>query len=120
MKTRQFKVSRILDVFDAETGEAYASPSSFFEHFAVDQVHRSRPGWGLGVQHKADFTALLNSVVFIARCDDEYHPLERSTLEDLVMKFWLRFEIFHEPDCEAILSHADRLDRKSTRLNSSH
>src|SRR3546814_5486288 len=48
MKTRQFKVSRILDVFDAETGEAYASPSSFFEHFAVDQVHRSRPGWGLG------------------------------------------------------------------------
>lgn len=106
---RQFRLSRIEEVFDAQTGELLDRPGDFFDQFKVDRSQRSGPGWGLSVQLRADLTALLNVLVFMARCDRQYHPLERASLEDVIARFWLRFEAAGEPDCDAILSYSDRL-----------
>lgn len=109
MARRQFKISRILEIFDARSGESLGDPEAVFYDFQIDRLQKSKPGWGLGVQARADFVALLNVLVFIARCDREYHPLERATFEDAVCRFWLRWEAAGEPDCSAILDHCDRL-----------
>lgn len=85
------------------------NPAELFEAFATDRVQASKPGWGLGVRQRADLSALLNVLVFTARCDREYHPLERATFEDAVCRFWLRTEAAGEPDCEAIKAYCDRL-----------
>lgn len=106
---RQFKIDRIIEVFDPESGDAYASVSNFFDQFSFDQIHKSKPGWGLNVTQKADFSALLNANVFMAKCDKEFHRLERSSLENVITKYWLRFEVRHEPDFESIMKHADKL-----------
>ncbi|HEX7743304.1 MAG TPA: WYL domain-containing protein, partial [Sphingobium sp.] len=106
---RQFRVDRIVDIADAETGELLGSPIAFFAQFEVDRSQRSQPGWGLNVRQRADFVAILNALIFMARCDREYHPFERQALEDCISRYWLRFEAPGEPDVEAILLHADRL-----------
>lgn len=109
LAVRQFRVDRIVEVADAETGEVSDAPPIFFAQFQVDRSQRSKPGWGLNVRQRADFVALLNSLVFMARCDREYHPLEREALEAVVERYWLRFDAPGEPDIPAILTHADRL-----------
>ncbi|WP_417590857.1 hypothetical protein [Parasphingorhabdus sp.] len=106
---RQFKIERVLEVYDPESGEAFESSTAFFSQFSVDQTHQSKPGWGLSVSQKADFSALLNANVFIARCDNDYHHLEREALENVITKYWLRFEINNDPDCESIVHYADKL-----------
>lgn len=109
LAVRQFRIDRIVEVADAGTGEVPDTPMAFFAQFQVDRSQRSKPGWGLNVRQRADFVALLNALVFMARCDREYHPLEREALEAVVERYWLRFEAPGEPDVEAILAHADRL-----------
>nr|WP_087574509.1 WYL domain-containing protein [Sphingomonas sp. CDS-1] len=106
---RQFRVDRITDIADAATGELLGSPLAFFAQFEIDRSQRSKPGWGLNVRQRADFVAVLNALMFMARCDREYHPLERQALEDCITRYWLRFEAPGDPDMEAILNHADRL-----------
>ena len=77
--------------------------------FNVDHKQVSKPGWGLSVSQRADLIAVLNALVFIALCDQDYHDLERATLEDVIARYWLRFEAPGDPDCDAIVRHADRL-----------
>lgn len=108
-RVRQFRLSRITGVFDPATGEDLGDPAALFESFVSDRVQQSKPGWGLGVRQRADLSALLNVLVFVARCDRDYHPLEREKFEDAVCRFWIRSEATGEPDCEAIQSHCDRL-----------
>jgi hypothetical protein len=106
---RQFRIDRIVEVFDHRTGESLNPVEDFFSSFTPDNVQKSPVGFGLSVRKRADFLALLNALVFIARCDQEYHPLERSALEGLISRFWLRLEIPSAPDEDAILKLADRL-----------
>lgn len=109
LAVRQFKLSRIIEVYDARTGEAFPSAASLFEHFQTDRSQRSKPGWGLSVGDRANLTALLNTLVFIAKCDREFHDLERATLDNVISRYWLRFEIHHDPDCDAIVEYAEAL-----------
>lgn len=106
---RQFRVSRISDVSDPSTGETHRSPEEFFAQFSLNATHASHPGWGLSVGRKADLVALLNALIFLARCDKKYHPLERASLEDVVLSYWLRSEATGEPDIDSILVYADKL-----------
>jgi tellurite resistance protein len=106
---RQFRIDRIREVFDHKTGEGLGDAATFFGRFKPDSIESSPLGFGLSVKRRADLMALLNAVVFVARCDKEYHPLERSVLENLVARFWLRLEISSELDDSAVLRLADRL-----------
>ncbi len=101
-QTRQFKISRIIEIGNPRTGEMFVSVAVFFELFSPDQSHVSKPGWGLSENKKADLIALLNVLVFIANCDKDFHDLERSLFEDCIGKFWLRFEGPGDPDIESI------------------
>lgn len=106
---RTFRIDRILDVFDPRTGESLSPVQTFFAQFSPDQVSSSGLSWGLSVSRRADLIALLNALVFMARCDREYHPLERSTIEQALTSFWMRLEILGDPDFAEILQYADRL-----------
>ncbi len=110
---RTFRLDRILDLFDPITGETLSPVQAFFAQFATDLETASGLTWGLSVGRKADLIALINALVFLARCDKEYHPKEREALERAITAFWLRLELDGDPDCEAILSHADRLSPDS-------
>jgi hypothetical protein len=106
---RAFRIDRILSVFDPATGECLNPVKGYFDRFSTAVETDSPYGWGLGVQRRADLVALLNALVFIARCDREFHPFEFSTIEDFVTKFWLRMEIRGEPACDAIAAYVERL-----------
>ena len=108
-RIRQFRIDRVREVFDHKTGESMNPVTEFFNRFAPDRIASSPLGFGLNVHRRADFLSLLNALVFVAKCDKEYHPLERSTLENLVARFWLRLDLAGEPDEQAILPMADRL-----------
>lgn len=106
---RTFRVDRIADVFDPSSGESLSPVQAFFAQFSPDKVTRSGLSWGLSVQKRADLIALLNALVFIARCDREFHPAERSVLESSLSSFWLRMEVAGDPDFDDILDYATRL-----------
>jgi hypothetical protein len=108
-KVRQFRISRISEVSDPTTGETYTTVEAFFSQFSVDNHHRSQPGWGLSVNRKADLVALLNALVFVARCDKDYHSMERSSLESSIARYWIRTEAEGDPDTDSILMYADKL-----------
>lgn len=108
-QVRQFRIDRIKEIFDHRTGESLNPVDGFFAKYAPDNVQQSPVGFGLSVRKRADLIALLNALVFIARCDKDYHPLERSVLENLISRFWLRFELAGDPDEDAILKLSDRL-----------
>lgn len=106
---RSFRIDRIVDIFDPTTGESLSPVQAFFAQFSPDKVTKSGLSWGLSVSKRADLIALLNALIFIARCDREYHPTERSSLERSLTSYWLRFELPGDPDFEDILNYADRL-----------
>ena len=106
---RSFLIDRIVDVFDANTGECLSPAQAFFAEFEPDQFARSGFSWGLSVGRRADLIALLNALVFLARCDAEFHPAERDSLEHALTSFWLRLEILGNPDFDDILAYADKL-----------
>lgn len=106
---RTFRVDRFLDIFDAETGESLSPVQAFFAQFSPDKVTKSGLSWGLSVGRRADLIGFLNALIFLARCDKDYHPAERETLEQALTGFWLRLEIAGNPDFEDILSYADKL-----------
>lgn len=106
---RSFRLDRIVDIFDPITGESLSPVQAFFANFSPDKVTRSGLGWGLSVSKRADLVALLNALVFVARCDREFHPAERNCLEAALTSFWMRFEIRDDPDFTEILGYADRL-----------
>jgi len=106
---RTFRLDRILDVFDAQSGASLGPAHGFFAQFAPDKVSTLGLSWGLSVANRADLIALLNALVFIARCDREFHPAEQAALETALTSFWIRLEIAGDPDFSAILDYAARL-----------
>lgn len=107
--TRSFRIDRIIDIFDALTGESLSPAQAFFATFQPDETSSSGLSWGLSVGRRADLVALLNALIFIARCDKDFHPSERESLERALTSFWLRLEILGDPDFDDLLRYADRL-----------
>lgn len=106
---RSFRLDGIVDIFDPTTGESLSPVQAFFARFSPDKVTKSGLGWGLSVRRRADLLALLNALVFVARCDREFHVMERTSLESALTSFWLRLELTGNPDFDDILRYADRL-----------
>lgn len=106
---RTFRIDRIIDVFDPISGECLSPVQGFFARYTPDKVARSGLSWGLSVDRRADLIALLNALVFLARCDREFHAMERACLERALSSFWLRLEIAGDPDFDDILAYSDRL-----------
>ncbi len=106
---RQFRIDRIVQVIDLHSGEVCDDVPAFFDAFALDRIQRSGLSWGLSPVQRADLVAGLNAMVFVGRCDREWHPLERETLERFVTSFWLRHEIAADLPLAEISAHADRL-----------
>jgi hypothetical protein len=106
---RSFRVDRIKDIFDATTGESLSPAQAFFATFEPDETSSSGLSWGLSVGRRADLIALLNALTFIARCDKDFHPAERESVEKALTSFWLRLEILGDPDFDDVLRYADRL-----------
>lgn len=106
---RTFRLDRVKDVFDAKTGESLSPVQAFFAQFSPDKMTKSGLTWGLSVGQRADLVALLNALVFLARCDREFHPSEAQCLESALTSFWIRMEILGNPDFTEILDYADRL-----------
>jgi hypothetical protein len=78
---RRFRVDRIVELVDAETGE-----------FLEAQAHLdllSREG-AVGITDKslADLVVIL---VFLARCDDDFHPLEVAAIDDAILQHMMVF-----------------------------
>ena len=106
---RHFRVDRIHGVYNPETGESHGDVTEYFAQYTPNEKTQSGLSWNLSVERKADLLAMLNAMVFVARADREYHPLERSSLESAICRFWLWLELAGEPDCDAIINYADRL-----------
>lgn len=111
---RQFKLERIDAIADVHTAEIISEDApDFFSHFAFKHHQRSKMGWGISVQCRADLLAGINALVFMARCDQEYHPAEQAAIEKFVSSYWLRGELPGEPPMNDILAHAARISPDS-------
>jgi hypothetical protein len=107
---RQFKVERVSAIADVHTGELISEDAkAYFTQFLVDHHQQSQIGWGLSVMQRADLLAGLNVLVFMARCDKDWHPLERDEIERFITAYWLRHEIAAELPLDDILNHVARL-----------
>lgn len=106
---RSFRLDRIVDLFDPSTGEALGGVQDYFDQFKSDRIAESGLSWGLSVNRRADMVALLNALVFLARCDRDYHPAEHAVLEQALTGFWLKLELPGDPDFDDILQYARKL-----------
>ncbi|MGD9472909.1 MAG: WYL domain-containing protein [Novosphingobium sp.] len=106
---RAFRIDRIKDIFDPITGETLSPVQAFFAQFSPDRVTKSGLSWGLSVGRRADLIAMLNALVFLARCDKEFHPAELRSIEEAITKYWIEFEIISDCDLEDILNYSKRL-----------
>lgn len=78
---REFRIDRMIELACAMTGEVF-DPQERFEQL-------QREG-AIGVEDKA-LTELARVMVFMARCDGAYHPLEQAALEHQIERYVLRF-----------------------------
>lgn len=106
---RTFRVDRITAVIDPATGEVHEPGGAWLLRFTDDSTSESPLHYGLDVRRFADFTAGLNVLVFLARCDGQWHDLEYSAIEDFAASWWMRAEIAAPFDGDEIARHATRL-----------
>lgn len=105
-----FRLDRVDAVADVETGQIVANDAvEYFAQFKVGHRQTTKLGWGLSFERRADLLAGMNALVFMARCDREYHPAEHNEIERFVCSYWLREELPGEPPIDDILAHAKRL-----------
>lgn len=95
---RSFRVDRFEELIDLSTGEVLDP----IEHFEALR----RQGALLMVDKALTRLALI--LVFMARCDGEYHPLERDALEHCFGRYMLRFG-GDDADIERLLNRCDSL-----------
>lgn len=95
---RTFRVDRIRELACAETGEVF-DPTSHFDLL--------RQTGALRCEDKV-LTDVARLLVFLARCDGEYHPLEEQGLAEQFQRYCLRF---NGTECmaETALSECRRL-----------
>lgn len=77
---RNFKIERIIELFDFATGEML-DPSSHFERIRFEGA---LPMKDRGL---ADLALVL---IFMAKCDGHYHPLEEDSIKDSLSRYLLR------------------------------
>jgi len=80
-RPKSFRIDRIIELADYTTGE-FADPR---EHF--DRLHLH----GLLPIDDKQLGELAKVLVFMARCDGTYHPLEEEALEYIFSRYALRF-----------------------------
>lgn len=78
---RAFRVDRIQQMVSLSTGE-FLSPPEFFEE--------CRSFGRVAINDKALFD-FLKVLVFLAECDDHFHPLERDAIEGALTSYVLRY-----------------------------
>lgn len=105
---RMFRVERIAEMLDPETGEVFTPVEPFLQMFASEQ-YASPYRYGLPPRQFAALNAALNVLVFMACCDGEWHPLENDALEEFAAAWWMRAEISAPFDLAAIVAHSRRL-----------
>lgn len=105
---RKFRCDRIDEVIDVESGEVLTA-QEFIVQFKYDDVRSTRMEWGLNLHQRADLFSGLNALVFMARCDGNWHPLEENVLEKFITAFWIRREIEADLPLGQILQRARRL-----------
>lgn len=97
-RTKSFRIDRMTELSDYFTGEL-ADPA---EHFERLHLHGALP-----MKDKA-LGELAKVLVFLARCDGEYHPLEADAIEFAFTRYVLRFG-GADSDIEDLLKRCDAL-----------
>ena len=92
---RSFKASRIREIVDLETGEVVDDAAEFFaKYLSVDPTYEALRTCGPGLQ----------VLTFLARCDGEFHDLEKAAIVEYVV------DKANSPvDPQAIESHVNGL-----------
>lgn len=78
---RRFRIDRIVELVDVETGEVMDAASQFATLQAVGALPYEDKGYSAFVQIAA----------FMAKCDGHYHPMEADALEAAITAYVLRF-----------------------------
>lgn len=106
---RAFRVDRILEVADFQTGEVLGD-GQYFERFVEGgTVAFQANDWGLSRSQKSALISGLNALAFMAKVDGQWHPLESDVVEAYVRSTWHRKEWPNDPPLESIVAHARRL-----------
>lgn len=105
---RQFRLDRITAASDIETGEEIDLVGLLYS-LSSDHQQSSRPGWGLCPRDRADLIAGINTMVFVARCDKEWHSLEEEAVESFITSCWLRCGFDAELPLDDLLAYANKL-----------
>jgi hypothetical protein len=79
--TRSFRIDRILELISLDTGE-FLNPAQHFEQL---RLHGA-----LAIVDKSlnDFA---KAMVFMARCDGTFHPLEAESVDEAIERYIIRF-----------------------------
>ena len=105
---RRFRCDRIQEVIDIETGECFAC-DEFISEFRVEQSASAGLTWGLPRKDYARFVNALRVLVFMSRCDSEWHPLEIEEIEGFIASYWMRTEREGEPPMAGMLRRIRRM-----------
>jgi hypothetical protein len=106
---RTFRVDRIEQAVLSVTGEVFEPGTALLDVYAIDRESSGRFRFGLPPRKFALFNAALNVLVFVARCDGKWHPLEFEAIESFVMACWLRLDFPGDLDLAAVAAHVGRL-----------
>ncbi|MGE5563141.1 MAG: WYL domain-containing protein [Bacillota bacterium] len=93
---REFRIDRIRELYDLSTGEQ-RDPGPYFDALL------NCGALGRKDEVLCDFARLL---VFMARCDGEYHPLEEAALQDALGRY-LRHYGGDDEDLEDLIERCD-------------
>jgi len=102
---RCFRAARIKQIIDLSTGEVFDKPIEILERIALIYETEIGSREGAAVQILRQARPALNVLVFLARCDGEFHSSE----EDVVIHYLLKrfFELDFDED--VVLQHISRL-----------
>jgi len=78
---KTFRIDRISELSDYHTGELL-DPFSHFSHLRLT---------GAMMVGDKVMTALARALVFLAKCDGEYHPMEEAAIEAALVAYVIRF-----------------------------
>lgn len=83
---RQFRVDRIAEVHDLNTGEVFRA-DAFFGRYRQSEGVRPAALWGLSVKKRQALRDGLAVLTFMARCDNTFHTAEMKTINDYIGDF---------------------------------
>ncbi|WP_199554176.1 WYL domain-containing protein [Sandaracinobacteroides hominis] len=105
---RRFRCDRILEVVQLDTGECLVC-DEFLNDYRIDRRAEGGISWGMDVRTYARFLNALRVLVFMGRCDHQWHPLEVDEIEHFIASYWMRTERPGEPPIDDMLAKARRM-----------